>query len=207
MLLLPLLLLNFLCAGAGQQSPLVLPQRSSRQRRQPQTTAAAVKSTYPASSVISAAVAAAAAAATRGSSSSITADALTNPPEAAESAKRAGNNALFEQRYTAAVADFTAALAAAPWVPGLYTQRALAWLKRGWEGDAAYALRDCEMALALVQQSRGAAAAAAAAAEQQARLRQVHALKQLGQSQVGVADAMLLLLVVLRVAACSNCLV
>jgi hypothetical protein len=40
------------------------------------------------------------------------------------------------------------------------------------------------MALALVQQSRGAAAAAAAAAEQQARLRQVHALKQLGQNQV-----------------------
>jgi hypothetical protein len=41
------------------------------------------------------------------------------------------------------------------------------------------------MALALVGQARGAAAAAAAAAEQQARLRQVHALKQLGQSQVG----------------------
>jgi hypothetical protein len=39
------------------------------------------------------------------------------------------------------------------------------------------------MALALVGQARGDAAAAAA--EQQARLRQVHALKQLGQSKVG----------------------
>jgi hypothetical protein len=47
------------------------------------------------------------------------------------------------------------------------------------------------MALALVQQSRGAGAAAAAAAEQQARLRQVHALKQLGQNQVGLVDVML----------------
>lgn len=124
--------------------------------------------------------AAAAAAAAAGPSGGLPA----NLPGAAESAKVAGNNALFEQRYTEAVSEFSAAIAAAPWVPGLYTQRALAWLKRGWEGDAAYALRDCEMALALVGQARGAAAAAAAAAAQQARLRQVHALKQLGQCQV-----------------------
>lgn len=109
-----------------------------------------------------------------------------NLPEAAEVSKVAGNNALFEQRYAAAVADFSAAIAAAPWVPGLYTQRALAYLKRGWEGDAVYALRDCQMALELVAQNHGAAAAAA---EQQARLRQVHALKQLGQCQVGAVKS------------------
>eukprot|EP00878_Enallax_costatus_P025492 GHUV01027276.1.p1 GENE.GHUV01027276.1~~GHUV01027276.1.p1 ORF type:complete len:315 (+),score=72.05 GHUV01027276.1:949-1893(+) len=109
--------------------------------------------------------------------------AICNLPETAEASKVSGNNALFEQRYSAAVADFTAAIAAAPCAAGLYAQRALAYLNRGWEGDAAYALRDCDMALDLVGQQPGAAAAAA---EQQARLRQVHALKQLGQCQVSI---------------------
>ncbi|KAF6262611.1 hypothetical protein COO60DRAFT_599677 [Scenedesmus sp. NREL 46B-D3] len=167
--------------GAGQQPPLVLPQHVSRRPRQHAAAAAEAAAATSLSRLSSSSTAAA-------SSPDSPAELSTSLPEAAEAAKRAGNTALFEQRYTAAVADFSAAVAAAPWVPGLYTQRALAWLNRGWEGDAAYALRDCDMALALVQQSRGAAAAAAAAAERQARLRQVHALKQLGQSQCALAS-------------------
>jgi len=154
--------------GAAQGCPVTLQQQQQQQQSCWRSMAAA---------------AAAAAAATcngrysSGSSSSRVADEQAaaecvlpaDLPSAAEAAKVAGNRAI----------------AAAPWVPGLYTQRALALLKRGWEGDAAYALRDCEAALALVAQSSSkAGAAAAAAAEQQARLRMVHALKQLGQCQV-----------------------
>jgi uncharacterized membrane protein YgcG len=135
-----------------------------------------------------------------------------------------GNNALFEQAYAAAVGHFAAAIAAAPAAASLYTQRALALLKRGWEGDPAYALVDCETALGLLlaaqqqqQQQQGDGSSSAVGGgghgpssrrssgsgsggangggssgssssniEQLARLRLVHALKQLGQCKVGV---------------------
>jgi hypothetical protein len=131
--------------------------------------------------------------------------ALASLPEAADMARVLGNNALFEQSYTAAIRHFSDAIAAAPHAAGLRTQRALALLKRGWEGDAAYALRDCETAIALVthqqqqqqQQhqlpsgggsngggSSGGGSNGGSSVEQQARLRLVHALKQLGQVKV-----------------------
>ena len=128
--------------------------------------------------------------------------ALASLPEAADMARVLGNNALFEQSYTAAIRHFSDAIAAAPHAAGLRTQRALALLKRGWEGDAAYALRDCETAIALVTQqqqqqhllppgggsngggSSGGGSNGGSSVEQQARLRLVHALKQLGQVKV-----------------------
>jgi uncharacterized membrane protein YgcG len=135
----------------------------------------------------------------------ISRQALASLPEAADMARVLGNNALFEQSYTAAIRHFSDAIAAAPHAAGLRTQRALALLKRGWEGDAAYALRDCETAIALVTQqqqqrqppqgsgsngsggngSNGGGSNGGSSVEQQARLRLVHALKQLGQVKVG----------------------
>ena len=48
-------------------------------------------------------------------------------------------------QYYQAVQLYTQALCAAPWAAVLYTNRCLALLQRGWEGDAAAALRDAEM--------------------------------------------------------------
>jgi uncharacterized membrane protein YgcG len=137
-------------------------------------------------------------------------------PEAADSSRVLGNNALFEQSYSAAIGHFTDATQLAPHAAGLYTQRALALLKRGWQGDAAYALRDCETALNIVTQrqqqqqqdgdgsngssvssgressgggrdSSSSSGSSGSSVEQQARLRLVHALKQLGQVKVRLA--------------------
>ena len=105
-------------------------------------------------------------------------------PEAAERAKLEFNEAVFLQRYPRAVSCATAAITAAPWAPWLYSQRALALLKRGWEGDAAFALRDCDTALALVEQQQGGGGPGGVMAAQQARLRRVHALKAMAQHQV-----------------------
>eukprot|EP00877_Chromochloris_zofingiensis_P010684 jgi/Chrzof1/586/Cz01g21100.t1 len=99
-------------------------------------------------------------------------------PEAAERAKLEGNSALFEKKWAAAVTAFTHAIKSAPWAPVLYAQRALALLQRSWEGDAAFALRDCDTAISLEQQSRGPAMMKAI---DQAYYRRIHAFKALGQ--------------------------
>lgn len=103
-------------------------------------------------------------------------------PEAAERAKLEGNSALFEKKWAAAVTAFTHAIKSAPWAPVLYAQRALALLQRSWEGDAAFALRDCDTAISLEQQSRGPAMMKAI---DQAYYRRIHAFKALGQYKVG----------------------
>ena len=47
-------------------------------------------------------------------------------------------------QYYEAVKRYSEAIRLAPWAPVLYTNRALALLQRGWEGDALCALRDTE---------------------------------------------------------------
>lgn len=95
-------------------------------------------------------------------------------PEGAERHRLTGNAALFENRSSAAVAAFGAALREAPRVAALYVQRADALLARGWAGDAAFALRDCDAALALKPRNK------------RALLRRIQAFKALGQPRVGV---------------------
>ncbi|EFN53955.1 hypothetical protein CHLNCDRAFT_136223 [Chlorella variabilis] len=48
-----------------------------------------------------------------------------------------------------AVRQYSEAIRLAPWAPVLYTNRALALLQRGWEGDALCALQDAETAVCL----------------------------------------------------------
>lgn len=71
-------------------------------------------------------------------------------PPAVERLKAEGNLALFNKQLLEAVAAYSAAIRAAPWAPVLYCNRALALLQRRWEGDAAAALADAELAGALV---------------------------------------------------------
>eukprot|EP00887_Chlorella_sp_A99_P002411 scaffold10.g2411.t1 len=70
------------------------------------------------------------------------------PPEA-ERAKADGNLYLFNKQAQQAVEAYSEALRAAPWAGLLYTNRCLALLQRGWEGDATAALADAEVAAAL----------------------------------------------------------
>ncbi|GLI68626.1 hypothetical protein VaNZ11_013104 [Volvox africanus] len=70
-------------------------------------------------------------------------------PPRAEEAKARGNAATFGRKWSAAVKAFTEALYFAPAVPILYALRAGALLERNWVGDAAFALRDCDTAVAL----------------------------------------------------------
>eukprot|EP00198_Chlamydomonas_reinhardtii_P013232 XP_001702569.1 predicted protein [Chlamydomonas reinhardtii] len=89
----------------------------------------------------------------------------------AEEAKARGNAAMFERKWTAAVVAFTDALHWAPGAPALYAQRAEALLGRGWVGDAAMALRDCDTAVGLDESFS------------RAYLRRIHALQALQQYQ------------------------
>ncbi|KAL4428996.1 hypothetical protein ABPG77_006035 [Micractinium sp. CCAP 211/92] len=70
-------------------------------------------------------------------------------PAAAERAKADGNLHLFSKKFYEAERRYSEAIRLAPWAPVLYTNRALALLQRGWEGDALCALRDAETAVCL----------------------------------------------------------
>lgn len=70
-------------------------------------------------------------------------------PAAADALKGQGNLAYFNGQYSAAIERYGRALTLAPCAAVLYTNRCLALLKRGWKGDAAEALRDAELAVAL----------------------------------------------------------
>ncbi|GBF94894.1 hypothetical protein Rsub_08137 [Raphidocelis subcapitata] len=102
-------------------------------------------------------------------------------PMGAELAKLQGNAALFESSHAEAVEAFTRAIWLAPWAPGLYAQRALALLRRRWEGDDAAALADCDAAQRLAAAGVDAGGAAADGVARQAAARRVQALRALGQ--------------------------
>ncbi|KAG2497866.1 hypothetical protein HYH03_004132 [Edaphochlamys debaryana] len=98
-------------------------------------------------------------------------------PPRAEEAKARGNSAMFERRWPAAVAAFGEALHWAPGAPLLYALRAEALLGRGWVGDAALALRDCDTAVGLD------------AGFSRAYLRRIQALQALQQFQCALTAA------------------
>ncbi|KXZ56155.1 hypothetical protein GPECTOR_1g132 [Gonium pectorale] len=93
----------------------------------------------------------------------------------AEEAKARGNIAMFERKWSAAVAAFGEALHFAPASPVLYALRAEALMGRGWVGDAGLALRDCDTAVALDESFS------------RAYLRRIQALQALQQYQCALA--------------------
>jgi hypothetical protein len=106
------------------------------------------------------------------------------PPDA-DRARVEGNTALFDQQYSTAIRSFTRAICLAPWSAGLYNQRATALLKRGWKGDAALALLDCDAAVLLAEKgSQPGEQCWNPGAARGARLKRIDAFQALKQYRV-----------------------
>jgi len=60
-----------------------------------------------------------------------------------------GNAAMFEHEFTTAIRHYTAGLRHCPGSTALLAGRASAYMQRKWEGDASYALLDCEHILCI----------------------------------------------------------
>ncbi|KAK9827817.1 hypothetical protein WJX74_003555 [Apatococcus lobatus] len=67
----------------------------------------------------------------------------------AAAAKQEGNRAFFDKDNTRAIAHYSRAIRMSPTSHFLYTNRAAAYLARGWQGDAWFAMLDSEQAMVL----------------------------------------------------------
>ncbi|KAK9863498.1 hypothetical protein WJX84_002533 [Apatococcus fuscideae] len=107
--------------------------------------------------------------AARGTSSGVAQQGLS---ERAAAAKQDGNRAFFDKDNSRAIAHYGRAIRMCPTSHFLYANRAAAYLARGWEGDAWFALLDSEQAMVLEPSFH------------KAHVRRVKALKALGRLKV-----------------------
>lgn len=76
-------------------------------------------------------------------------DRTTKLPDHIEALKRNGNDFLENEKYLAAIYQYTMAIHLLPNHPVAYLNRATAYMRRNWYGDVYAGLRDCQTALKL----------------------------------------------------------
>lgn len=76
-------------------------------------------------------------------------DRTTKLPDHIEALKRNGNDFLENEKYLAAIYQYTMAIDLLPNHPVAYLNRATAYMRRNWYGDVYAGLRDCQTALKL----------------------------------------------------------
>lgn len=76
-------------------------------------------------------------------------DRTTKLPDHIEALKRNGNDFLENEKYLAAICQYTMAIDLLPNHPVAYLNRATAYMRRNWYGDVYAGLRDCQTALKL----------------------------------------------------------
>lgn len=76
-------------------------------------------------------------------------DRSTKLPDHIEALKRNGNDFLENEKYLAAIYQYTMAIHLLPNHPVAYLNRATAYMRRNWYGDVYAGLRDCQTALKL----------------------------------------------------------